>query len=486
MIPNSKHACSPASRMSFSTSLVTFSTVSSIRAGWMRPSWIRRWTATRATSRRIESNPERMIVSGVSSTMMSIPVAFSSARMFRPSRPMIRPFISSLGRSTTDTAASATYSEAIRQMARPMICLARSSPVSCGDVLDALDHRGGVQLCLLLQRLHQLGLGLLRRQAGHHFQFPLRLGDHLGPVRFLLAHRLIPAAQLLFPAGQLAFAPVHDLQLPIQNLLPLIQSFLDVLDLLPSRPRLLLELRPGLQRLALDLELRLLAIRLDLPLRLADDPLRLLCRLLLQPMLSSLLDGAADDQADQRHADRHRCHNPDVHGIPSHLRVASRDRHRHCGPTCSHAAVRLGAGTKKPIHLFLFRYGSLCRFGMSPLNEFFDNGFPRSGAADRRRARCGARLPFTILPNPSPPGRTTRLRCRDASGATGVVPPERGGKRESGCETIGRTLSGTARGQGVDKTAGPLRTRQQGTPTIVPCAGPCLNLVHQVGIPQTL
>ena len=78
----------------------------------------------------MESNPERMIVSGVSSTMMSIPVAFSSARMFRPSRPMIRPFMSSLGRSTTDTAASATYSEAIRQMARPMTCLARSSPVS--------------------------------------------------------------------------------------------------------------------------------------------------------------------------------------------------------------------------------------------------------------------------------------------------------------------------------------------------------------------
>ena len=36
----------------------------------------------------------------------------------------------------------------------------------------------------------------------------------------------------------------------------------------------------------------------------------------------------------------------------------------------------LGAVTKLPIHLFLFRYGSLCRFGMSPLNLFFDNGLP--------------------------------------------------------------------------------------------------------------
>ena len=48
-----------------------------------------------------------------------------------------------------------------------------------GRVLDALDPRGGVQLRLLLQRLHQLGLGLLRGQTGHHFQLPLGLGDQL-------------------------------------------------------------------------------------------------------------------------------------------------------------------------------------------------------------------------------------------------------------------------------------------------------------------
>ena len=47
-----------------------------------------------------------MTASGVSSTMRSTPVASSSARMFRPSRPMIRPFMSSDGRSTMDTAVS--------------------------------------------------------------------------------------------------------------------------------------------------------------------------------------------------------------------------------------------------------------------------------------------------------------------------------------------------------------------------------------------
>jgi len=37
---------------------------------------------------------------------------------------------------------------------------------------------------------------------------------------------------------------------------------------------------------------------------------------------------------------------------------------------------RLGAVTKSLVHLFVFRYGSLCRFGMSPLNLFCYNGLP--------------------------------------------------------------------------------------------------------------
>ena len=51
---------------------------------------------------------------GVSSTISSTPVAVSSARMFRPSRPMMRPFRSSLGRSTTETVVSIACSDALR------------------------------------------------------------------------------------------------------------------------------------------------------------------------------------------------------------------------------------------------------------------------------------------------------------------------------------------------------------------------------------
>ena len=68
--------------------------------------------ARRAVSRRTPSKLESTITPGVSSTITSVPVAFSKARMFRPSRPMIRPFISSVGRFTTDTVRSETYSPA--------------------------------------------------------------------------------------------------------------------------------------------------------------------------------------------------------------------------------------------------------------------------------------------------------------------------------------------------------------------------------------
>ena len=66
-------------------------------------------------------------MSGVSSMMTSTPVASSNARMFRPSRPMMRPFISSFGSETADTVVSAVVSAAIRWMASATIFLASRS-----------------------------------------------------------------------------------------------------------------------------------------------------------------------------------------------------------------------------------------------------------------------------------------------------------------------------------------------------------------------
>ncbi len=118
---SSRTADSPSCLIFCSRSALTDSTMSSIRAGWIRPSVTSFWMDRRASSRRMGSKLDRMTASGVSSTMMSTPVAISKARMFRPSRPMIRPFMSSEGRSTTETVVSTTCSAADRWMALDMI-----------------------------------------------------------------------------------------------------------------------------------------------------------------------------------------------------------------------------------------------------------------------------------------------------------------------------------------------------------------------------
>jgi len=116
--------------MMLSTSFLALPTTFSIRAGWMRPSATNLPRAMRATSRRTGSKLEIITASGVSSTTMSTPVAFSIARMFRPPRPMIRPFTSSLGSGTVETETSATASVATRCMVPTTISRARRSASS--------------------------------------------------------------------------------------------------------------------------------------------------------------------------------------------------------------------------------------------------------------------------------------------------------------------------------------------------------------------
>ena len=77
-----------------------------MRPGWMRPSWMSLVRASgHLAAHRVEAAEDTD--SGVSSTITSTPVACSRARMLRPSRPMIRPFISSHGRWTALTVNSA-------------------------------------------------------------------------------------------------------------------------------------------------------------------------------------------------------------------------------------------------------------------------------------------------------------------------------------------------------------------------------------------
>ena len=179
-MPNSSAVASPSWRIFSHSSERTFSTISSMRAGWMRPSTMSFSSARRATSRRSGSKAEMTIASGVSSMIRSTPVAASSARMLRPSRPMMRPFRSSEGSSTTDTVASTTVSEASRWIAMPMMrrafwvaCSMASSSIR--RISPAASTRASFSI-----GLDEVALGVDRRQAR----------DLLEPLALLVDDRL--------------------------------------------------------------------------------------------------------------------------------------------------------------------------------------------------------------------------------------------------------------------------------------------------------
>ena len=108
--PISNAAFSPSRKIFFSTSALDFSTTSSILTGWIRPSWISFSKASFAISRRTGSKEDNTTASGVSSIIKSTPVNVSNVLIFRPSLPIILPFISSLGKETTETVDSTTCS----------------------------------------------------------------------------------------------------------------------------------------------------------------------------------------------------------------------------------------------------------------------------------------------------------------------------------------------------------------------------------------
>ena len=185
------------------------STTSSMRPGWIRPSAMSFVIARRATSRRTGSKPDRTTVSGVSSMIRSTPVACSRARMLRPSRPMMRPFISSLGRWTT---ADGVLGRVVRGDA-----LHRGDDDLAGLVVGllagaALDRPGeldGVVLGLLADGLEQDPLGVLGGQAGD----ALEGGDAL----------LAEAPELLALVLDVALAVVDLAALLLEHVRPLVE-----------------------------------------------------------------------------------------------------------------------------------------------------------------------------------------------------------------------------------------------------------------------
>ena len=125
-MPRSMAVRLPVSITSLSSCFLTFATTSSMRAGWIRPSATNWCSANLQTSRRIGSKAEMTIASGVSSIIKSTPVTDSIVLTFLPSRPIIRPFISSFGKLITVTVCSFATSAAYFCIHIISICLALS------------------------------------------------------------------------------------------------------------------------------------------------------------------------------------------------------------------------------------------------------------------------------------------------------------------------------------------------------------------------
>ena len=119
----------PTSIISCVICFSVFPTTSSIRAGCILPSVTNLCNDKRAISLRIGSKQDKIIASGVSSTIISTPVAASIARMFRPSLPIILPFTSSDSKLKTETQFSTACST-------PTLCIVPKTTLraSCSAV----------------------------------------------------------------------------------------------------------------------------------------------------------------------------------------------------------------------------------------------------------------------------------------------------------------------------------------------------------------
>src|SRR5215218_2895366 len=180
----------------------------------MRPSSTSFESVSFATSRLTPSKEERTTAWGVSSMMKSTPVRFSRERMFRPSRPMIRPFMSSDGSSTSETVVSAAWLAATRWSASPT--RARARRLVTDELLGALEElalrvgrreaRDPLELAELrvLRRLELLlelpHVGLAVRDS---LLLPLELGERPLELLLLRPDALLGLDRLGAPVGDL-------------------------------------------------------------------------------------------------------------------------------------------------------------------------------------------------------------------------------------------------------------------------------------------
>jgi hypothetical protein len=232
-------------------------------------------------------------VSGVSSMITSTPVASSNARMFRPSRPMIRPFISSLGSDTLDTVVSAVCSAAIRWTARATIFLASRSAFRRAVSRISRTPVGRLRRGLLLHAPHQLAPGVGGRHAGQLLEPLGGVGAELIELELPIPDHLLPPPDFARAPGELAVALLEGFVAALHLGLALLHAPLLPLHLLAPAPDLGLLGLAHLQQFLAPADHRRLAQSLGLALGIPDRPPGLLLRVARHP--TRLLFGFRED-----------------------------------------------------------------------------------------------------------------------------------------------------------------------------------------------
>ena len=176
--------------------------------------------------------------------------------MLRPSRPMMRPFRSSLGRSTTETVVSIACSAPQRWMASVMYCLARSTAVSRASASSRFSRfaescRASLSICRISSSFASSAVRPATRSSSC-----LLLRDELLVLVGGGGGGLLALGQRAVAGGQLLFEPV-DRRLPLRRrrLAPR-QRLFERRRLLTVLPRLALGLHQDVVRLLLRLEQR--------------------------------------------------------------------------------------------------------------------------------------------------------------------------------------------------------------------------------------
>ena len=209
---------------------------------------------------------------GVSSMIRSTPVACSKARMLRPSRPMMRPFISSLGSADDGDG--------------------RLAGVVGGDPLHDGGQDASRALVPLLERVSldlahamlRLGLGSstiwrISPSRASAADSPRRARARQAVAAGARASRAASASSSLLPRGAAPLRGPRGGHLAIERLLPVQESALGALDGGALLARLFLGGATHLQRLVLPLEDDLLLLRAGLGLEALGIALGVLDRL---------------------------------------------------------------------------------------------------------------------------------------------------------------------------------------------------------------